>query len=73
MENFETIVTATEKSLDSIRGIFDKEDVERKIKELEQISLNENFWKNKDLVKKQLNKKKFLKIFLIHIKNPYKI
>ena len=43
MENFETIVTATEKSLDSIRGIFDKEDVERKIKELEQISLNENF------------------------------
>ena len=43
MENFETILSTTEKSLNSIRGIFDKENVEVKLKELEKISLKENF------------------------------
>ena len=36
MESFETILLTIEKSLKSIRGIFDKEQIETKIKELEQ-------------------------------------
>ena len=59
MENFESTLAIIEKSLNNIRGIFDKENVESKIKELEQISLKENFWKDKNLVKKLLNKKIF--------------
>ena len=47
MENFDTILTISERSLNNIRGIFDKENVEEKIKELEQISLKKNFWKIK--------------------------
>ena len=39
MENFETTLLASEKSLNNIRGIFDKENVEVKLKELEKISL----------------------------------
>ena len=58
MENFDSILSITEKSLNSIRNIFDKENVETKIKELEQISLKENFWKDKDLVKKTIKQKK---------------
>ena len=59
MENFETILNYSEKSLSNIRGIFDKENIEDKIRELEKTTLKENFWKDKDLVKKQSNKKKF--------------
>ena len=59
MENFETIIAITEKSLNNIRGIFDKENVESKIIELEQISLKENFWKDQNLVKKTVKQKKF--------------
>ena len=58
MENFETKLSITEKSLNNIRGIFDKENVETKIKELEKISLKENFWKDKNLVKKTVKQKK---------------
>ena len=47
MENFDTILTISERSLNNIRGIFDKENVEEKIKELEQISLKKNFGKIK--------------------------
>ena len=43
MENFDTILTVTEKSLKNIRGIFDSENIENKIKELQKISLEENF------------------------------
>ena len=39
-------------------GIFDKKNVKDKLKELEEISLAENFWKDKDLVKKTLKQKK---------------
>ena len=59
MENFENILIITEKSLSNIRGIFDKEDIATKLKELEEISLKKDFWKDKSLVKKQLNKKNF--------------
>ena len=41
MENFENILIITEKSLSNIRGIFDKEDIETKLKELEEISLKD--------------------------------
>ena len=45
-------------------GTFDKEKIELKIKELETISLEENFWKNKNLVKKTVKKKKFFEDIL---------
>ena len=63
MENFDTILTISERSLNNIRGYLDKENVEEKIKELEQISLKKNFWKDKEL-KKLLNKKFFKSKFL---------
>ena len=63
MENFESILSTTENSLNNIRGIFDKEKVEIKIKKLEEISQKENFWKDKNLVKNTIKQKKFLKIF----------
>ena len=64
MENFETILSFTERSLNNIRGYFDKENVETKIRELEKISLKENFWKDKNLVKKTSKTKKiFTRIF----------
>ena len=68
MENFETILSNSEKSLDNIRGIFDREEVEVKLKELEQITLEENFWKDKILVKKTVKQKKILEDIL----NSYK-
>ena len=64
MENFENLLSSTEKSLENIRGIFDKEKVETKLKELEQVSLKENFWKDKDLVKKTVKQKKILEDIL---------
>ena len=56
------------KPLKTYRGIFDKEHVETKIKELEQISQRENFWKDKNLVKKTVKQKKFFEDIL----NSYK-
>ncbi len=41
-------------------GIFDKENVETKLKELEEIVSKENFWKDKNLVKKTIKQKKIL-------------
>ena len=40
-------------------GIFDKENVQVKFKELEKISSQDDFWKNQSLVKKTLKKKNF--------------
>ena len=68
MENFVSLLELTEKSLSNIRGIFDSEDVENKIKELEKISLKKNFWKDKSLVKKTVKQKKFFEDIL----NSYK-
>ena len=62
MENFENTLNATEKALSNIRGIFDKENIESKITELEEISSKENFWKDKNLVKKTVKQKKYSKI-----------
>ena len=47
MENFEDKILKVEKTLSNIRGIFDKNKVESKLKELDKALLNENFWKNK--------------------------
>ena len=70
MQSFESKLAATEKSLNNIRGIFDKEDVETKLKELEKTLLQENFWKDKELVKKTVRQKKiFENIFKSFNKN----
>ena len=45
-------------------GIFDKENIETKIKELEKISLKEDFWKDKNLVKKTVKQKKIFEDIL---------
>jgi len=49
-------------------GIFDKKDIENKLKELEKTSLKENFWKDKQLVKKTVKQKKIYEEML----NSYK-
>ena len=49
-------------------GIFDSENIETKIQELENISLKENFWKDKNLVKKTVKQKKIFE----NILNSYK-
>ena len=53
-----------QKSLNNIRGIFDKENIEEKLKELEKITSNKNFWKDKNLVKKTVKAKKFFEDIL---------
>ena len=52
MENFETNLNLAQKSLSNIRGIFDKENIEEKLKKLEKTTNNENFWRDQNLVKK---------------------
>ena len=64
MENFESKISATEKSLKNIRGIFERENVSAKIQDLEKISLKENFWKDKNLVKKTVKQKKIFENIL---------
>ena len=49
-------------------GIFDKKNVEAKLKELEKTLLQENFWKDKKLVKKTVKQKKIFE----DIFNSYK-
>ena len=60
MESFENKLAATEKTLENIRGIFDKNNVKSKLEDLEKTSQKENFWKDKDLVKKTIRQKKFI-------------
>ena len=50
-------------------GIFDKENIENRIKELDINSSKENFWKDKNLVKKTVKQKKIFEDILIHIIN----
>ena len=45
-------------SLKILGGIFDKNQVEIKLKNIEKELLKENFWKDKDLVKKIIKQKK---------------
>ena len=54
MQNFENKLISAEKSLSNIRGIFDKNNVESKLKDLEKELLKENFWKDKSLKQKKL-------------------
>ena len=49
-------------------GIFEKHNIQTKLKELEEITLQENFWKNKELVKKTVKQKKIFEDIL----NSYK-
>ena len=49
-------------------GIFEKHNIQTKLKELEEITLQENFWKNKELVKKTVKQKKIFEEIL----NSYK-
>ena len=58
MENFYNIYNQAKNSLKNIRGTFDKENIESKLAELELISSKENFWKDKNLVKKTVKQKK---------------
>ena len=58
MQNFETKISLTEKTLNNIRGIFDKNNVKIKLKEFEEKLLQENFWKDKKQVKKIVKQKK---------------
>ena len=49
-------------------GIFDKEKIETILKELEKISSNKDFWKDRSLVKKTVKQKKFFEDII----NSYK-
>ncbi len=50
-------------------GIFDKHQVEKKLKDLENTLLKENFWKDKKLVKTTVKQKKIYEDILISFKN----
>ena len=63
MQNFESKLMIVEKTLNNIRGIFDKNKVELKLKEIEKSLLKENFWKDKNTVKKTVKLKKYMKVF----------
>ena len=58
MESFENKFIRTENILKNIRGyLFDKNQIEIKLKNIEKELLKENFWKDKELVKKTQTKK----------------
>ena len=50
-------------------GIFDKHNIEQNLKELEKTLLKENFWKDKELVKKTVKQKKIFEEILSFYKN----
>ena len=50
-------------------GIFDKNNVKSKLEDLEKTSQKENFWKDKELVKKTIRQKKILENILNSYKN----
>ena len=52
MQNFDSKIISIEKTLENIRGIFDKNKVENKLKEIEVKLLKDNFWKDKKNAKK---------------------
>ena len=63
MQNFENKLISTEKSLNNIRGIFDKNRIRSKLKQIEEIVNKEDFWQNQKLAKKQLSKKIIMRKF----------
>ncbi len=50
-------------------GIFDKHQIEKKLRELENTVLKENFWKDKEFAKKTIKQKKIYEEILISYKN----
>ncbi len=56
----------------ALGGIFDKHDIEVKLKELEKTLLKENFWKDKELVKKTVKQKKIIEDILVSYKDSIK-
>ena len=69
MQNFESKLMIVEKTLNNIRGIFDKNKVELKLKEIEKSLLKENFWKDKNTVKKTVKLKKIYESILNSYQN----
>ena len=69
MESFENKLLKVEATLKNIRGIFDKNQVEIKLDEIEKTLQKENFWKNKDLVKKTVKQKKIFENILSSYKS----
>ena len=57
MQNFENKLISTEKSLNNIRGIFDKNKIRSKLKQIEEIVNKEDFWQNQKLAKKTIKQK----------------
>ena len=53
-------------------GIFDKENIENKLQDLEQISSRENFWKDKNLVKKTVKQKKIFEEIITSFRKSLK-
>ena len=53
-------------------GIFEKNEVEIKLKKIEGIILKENFWKDKDHAKKTIKQKKIFENILNSYKNSLK-
>ena len=53
-------------------GIFDKQNVESKLEDLEKTLLKENFWKDKELVKKTVKQKKKFEDILNSYKKTFK-
>ena len=53
-------------------GIFDKNNVKSKLEDLEKTSQKENFWKDKDLVKKTIRQKKIYLEILNSYQNSLK-
>ena len=59
MQNFDTKLAKAEKTLKNIRGIFENNDIVKRLEEIEKISQDINFWKNKEKAKKIVKEKKF--------------
>ena len=59
MQNFETIIQMLKRSLKSVRGIFDKNNIESKVRDLENYFWKKIFGKIKILLKNYKTKKIF--------------
>ena len=71
MENFTNKFELAKKSLNNVRGIFDKNKSKIKLNELEKTLIQENFWKNKSLVKKTIKQKKIYEDILNSYNNSF--
>ena len=69
METFESKIILAEKSLNNIRGIFEKEKISSKLDAINLAISKEDFWKDKNKVKKILKEKKLFENISISFKN----